>query len=113
MGSWTIGSHCHLSRCRGIACLRFPLALALTGGTGKPTAGGGNAPEGGTMRLLITLIALTSASTAGCSTQFMGTAPAMRPGKIYVAGSDQSAAAIWLCSTNGAECQLVDVIEEE
>lgn len=64
------------------------------------------------MRLLITVIALAGAST-GCSTQFMGTAPALTPGKTYVAGSAQSDAAIWLCTTNGAECQRVDVTETE
>jgi len=59
------------------------------------------------------LIALMSASTVGCATQFMGTAPALSPGKTYVAGSDQSEAAIWLCATNGAECQQVNVTEKE
>jgi hypothetical protein len=65
------------------------------------------------MRPVFALIALVGASTMGCATQFMGTAPGLTPGKTYVAGSDQNDAAIWVCATNGAECQPVDITEKE
>lgn len=54
-----------------------------------------------------------AAATAGCSTQFMGTAPATAPGKTYVVGARQNRAAIWLCQKNGSECQWVDVDDDE
>lgn len=50
-------------------------------------------------------------SSAGCATQFMGTAPSAAPGKTYVVGSTNSKAAVWLCPTGGGDCKEVDVGE--
>jgi hypothetical protein len=36
-------------------------------------------------------------STAACSTQYMGTAPAASPQKTFVVGSYNNVAAVWSC----------------
>ncbi len=57
----------------------------------------------------ILLVGALGAAGMGCTTQFMGTAPAAAPGKTYVVGAKQNRAAIWLCPKTGGECQRVDV----
>jgi hypothetical protein len=48
---------------------------------------------------------------SGCATQYMGTAASPASGKTYVVGSESNRATIWLCPTNGAACQRVEVEE--
>lgn len=55
------------------------------------------------------LLALLCALTAGCSTTFNAVAPGPN-GTVYVAGSYQGQAAMWVCPAAGpGECRRVEL----
>lgn len=64
-------------------------------------------------RTSIWVLFAAGVASVGCATQFMGTAPAQPAGSTYVAGSNDNRAAIWLCSANGTDCQLVEIDVED
>ena len=65
------------------------------------------------MRAWLMVLMLLVVGLAGCSTTANGVAPA-RQGWVYVVGSKQSRARVWLCPATpsaGSECREIDVME--